>query len=633
MTGRGGSTGDEPEPTAPGEADESVPGYRDLVRIGHGGFSVVYRAVQESFERAVALKVLTVGPDEDARRRFQREVRLASRLSGHPHVVTVLDTGITASGRPYLAMDLYDGGSMRERLKKLGPLSAGETAMVGAKIAEALAAAHSLDVLHRDVTPNNILVSKFGEPALADFGVSCLLDSSSSASVLDVFSPQHAAPELMTKGVPTASSDVYALGSTLYQLLAGRPPFGGEGRDVRSIMWRAMNEPPPRPECPDVPGLADAIVRAMAKEPEDRFPDAAGFARTLRALIPHGTPATLPVPDLASAALAADAVATDRKGAASHDGTGGTGSGTGAGTGADTGAGTPQPAPDHHYDGGTSGNSLRSSDETMLRPDRADPDQRPAAPPGKRGPEEPGGSRSRVRRAKVPLILAAAVCLIGIAVWAMVAPRDPSTGSADAVSSHHAAVHSAGFSTPTGTPTPTPSASQTDPPGAASASPTGATMPAGAASDSTAPAPNSSSSLISLIGSYYQLQNAQTGDCLTQPSGASTAAQQGCASSRTESWEYSLSLGGVLAAPSGEFELVNEQSGLCLTASNGQVGAQSCGSGDAQLWSTVAAGGSSDEFRNAGDGQCLQAGSGSAVADGTCSASSQADLWARNGAS
>src|SRR5579859_7522880 len=267
MTGRRGSTGFELEPNPPADAPESVPGYRDLARIGHGGFSVVYRAVQESFERAVALKVLTVGSDEDARRRFRREVRLASRLSGHPHVVTVLDTGSTASGRPYLAMDLYDGGSMRDRLRRSGPLSPAQTAGVGAKIAEALAAAHNLGVLHRDVKPNNILVSRFGEPALADFGVSCLLDSNTSASVLDVFSPQHAAPELMTRGVPSVSSDIYALGSTMYELLTGKPPFGADSRDVRAIMWRAMSEPAPRPDCPELPGLADAVVRAMAKEP------------------------------------------------------------------------------------------------------------------------------------------------------------------------------------------------------------------------------------------------------------------------------------------------------------------------------------------------------------------------------
>ena len=132
MTGRSGSQGAEsgpgrrPDPEPPADVTESVPGYRNLTRIGHGGFSVVYRAVQESFDRDVALKVLTVvGPDEDARRRFRREIQLAGKLSGHPHVVTVLDTGTTGSGRPYLAMDLYEGGSMKERLGRfpLGPLS------------------------------------------------------------------------------------------------------------------------------------------------------------------------------------------------------------------------------------------------------------------------------------------------------------------------------------------------------------------------------------------------------------------------------------------------------------------------------------------------------------------------------
>lgn len=281
------------------EPPEHVPGYRDLVRIGHGGFSVVYRAVQESVDRAVAVKVLTVaGPDEDARRRFVREVRLAGRLSGHPHVVTVLDTGTTASGRPFLAMDLYDGGSMKEWLGRRGRLSPAQTAGLGAKIADALAAAHELGVLHRDVKPNNILVSRYGEPALADFGVSCLLDSSTSGSVLDIFSPQHAAPELMTRGVPSAASDVYALGSTLFELLTGRSPFGGNGQDVRATMFRTVSEPAPRAESPGLPGLADAIERAMAKDPADRFPDAAAFAQELRALIPDGTSAALAMADV-----------------------------------------------------------------------------------------------------------------------------------------------------------------------------------------------------------------------------------------------------------------------------------------------------------------------------------------------
>ena len=604
MTGRSGSTGsDAPDP--PADPAESVPGYRDLRRIGHGGFGVVYRAVQESFERDVALKVLTVGPDEDARRRFLREVRLAARLSGHPHVVTVLDTGTTASGHPYLAMDLYDGGSMKERLKRSGPLSAAETAMVGAKIAEALAAAHALGVLHRDVTPNNILVSRFGEPALADFGVSCLLDSGSSASVLDVFSPQHAAPELMTRGVPSESSDIYALGSTLYQLLTGQPPFGGEGRDVRSIMWRAMSEPPPRPECPDSPGLADAIVRAMAKEPDDRFPAAAEFAQTLRALIPEGTPTTLPMPvpvpessRSASGGSIADAatdvlIATGDPGADAEPGI----------------------DPDS-----TSGGRLRGSDETMVRPDRADPVGSVAA----------RGRNTDSRRGRKALVLVVALGLLGAAAWTVMESQGNSASARDDASAQRAS------DTPTASGKPThtsarPSASATHTPthSASTTSPAHVTSPSGSPSSVTTSAQATSGSTGSLLGltaTYYRFSNVRTGECLTQP-----AAQSACSASQSEGWENTLPLTGILEAPAGEFEMVNESNGLCLTAGSGSsVSTQTCDGGSTQLWTKVLGSNSSFEFHNAGDGQCLQT-SGSAVTDESCSTSNQSDLWNEDG--
>ena len=115
----------------------------------------------------------------------------------------------------------------------------------------------------------------------------------------------------MTRGVPSVSSDIYALGSTLYKLLTGHSPFGGPAADVRSVMWRAMNEPAPRPDCPGLPGLADAIVRAMAKEPADRFRNAADSPKTLRALIPDGAPSTLVTAD-ASASPGEGSVDSDR---------------------------------------------------------------------------------------------------------------------------------------------------------------------------------------------------------------------------------------------------------------------------------------------------------------------------------
>jgi serine/threonine protein kinase len=611
---------------------ESVPGYRNLTRIGHGGFSVVYRAVQESFDRDVALKVLTVvGPDEDARRRFRREIQLAGKLSGHPHVVTVLDTGTTGSGRPYLAMDLYEGGSMKQRLGRSGPLSAAETAVVGAKIAEALAAAHALGVLHRDVKPNNILVSRFGEPALADFGVSCLLDSSSSASVLDVFSPQHAAPELMTRGVPSQSSDVYALGSTMYELLIGHSPFGGEGRDVRSIMWRTLSEPAPRPDCPDLPELADAIVRALAKEPADRFADAADFAKTLRALIPEGTPSVLAMPELPeSSATMSDLAATALVEPETY--VGGESSAEPV-VGVDaTGAGRPP-----------------ASDETMVRPDRADPvPVRSGRPP--RGGGDRGGRADRVdrgggdgerdgRRVRRSLIVVGTVVLVGLIAWAVIETQSPS-----AAPQAEAAVHHSATATSRITPTPTRSASNRPTQSSASpktspsitpstvkttASAPASTGPSASASKST-PTQTSSSAGLSILDTYQRLKNEQSGNCLAEPGGGSSAAQQACASGGAEGWSYASVLSGILGAVSPDVELVNQQSGDCLSAgSGGQVSAAACNGGSGQTWQKTASG-SGFEFRDEGTGQCLYA-SGGGVTAGSCGSSDAADLWTEDG--
>jgi serine/threonine protein kinase len=632
MTVRSDSQSGEAESTPTAEAAESVSGYRNLARIGHGGFSVVYRAVQESFERDVALKVLTVGTDEDSQRRFMREVRLASKLSGHPHVVTVLDTGTTAAGRPYLAMDLYDGGSMKDRLKRTGPLDATEVAMVGAKIAEALAAAHTLGVLHRDVKPNNILVSRFGEPALADFGVSCLLDSNTSASVLDVFSPQHAAPELMTRGVPSVSSDIYALGSTMYELLTGKPPFGADSRDVRAIMWRAMSEPAPRPDCPELPDLADAVVRAMAKEPEDRFPDAADFAKTLRALIPDGASSTLAMTVLAPVATAptvASASAATSILSAEPD--------TGAHSASVTGPGLD---PDD-----TSGGRLHGVDETMVRPDRVDLEPAPKSKK-KRGGGGAGagagaagggvgvvgtagdGDREGRRRGRTPLIALIALCLLGAGVWVVLDMQNSSTGPKAEASSHTvltvttsaAATHSASAkpspsATPSATHSATPTAVQT----------THTATPPATASASASSTTSSGGGLLGL-GTYYQFKNLQSGNCLTES--GSYAGQQSCGAGSSQGWQFTEPVTGILNSLAGDFELVNKATGDCLVASGSSVSTATCDGSTAQLWSSVSES-SGKEVHSAGDSLCLTS-SGSGVTTGTCSSSSSADLWSQS---
>lgn len=285
-----------------GDADgavETVAGYRDLQRVGRGGFSVVYRARQDRFDRVVALKILSVDlTDSQVRRRFLREVTLTSRLTGHPHVVTVLDSGVTAAGRPYLAMEYFDRGSLADRLAAEGPLPLADVLRVGVKLAGALGAAHREGILHRDVKPQNILVSRYGEPALTDFGTARPFDALDVTSRTEALTPYHAAPEVLRGEPPTVACDVYSLGSTLYQLLAGRPAYRGDG-GIAALLLRILREDLPPIARAEVPAPVTAVLAtAMAKEAGHRYPDTWALAGALqRVQVELG----LPVTDLADA--------------------------------------------------------------------------------------------------------------------------------------------------------------------------------------------------------------------------------------------------------------------------------------------------------------------------------------------
>jgi serine/threonine protein kinase len=288
---------------------EDVPGYRVLEQVGEGGFSVVYRAHQERLDRMVALKVLSVSAvDDAAMRRFQRESKITGRLSGHPNIVTVLDTGTTRGGRPYIAMEYFEHGALTDRLAREGPLPFAEVLRIGVKMAGALAATHETDVLHRDVKPQNVLLSRYGEPALADFGIARLVDSF-DATHTQAFTPHHAAPEVLEGRPPGVGADIYSLGSTLYQLLAGQPAFKGPpGEGIALLMLRILNDAPPPIPRPDVPQqVADVIARSMAKTPEQRFATALEFAQALQRVqvdlglpvtdVAHSSGSVLPPPD------------------------------------------------------------------------------------------------------------------------------------------------------------------------------------------------------------------------------------------------------------------------------------------------------------------------------------------------
>jgi hypothetical protein len=250
-----------------------VPGFSDLRRIGIGGSATVYSARQDAFSRRVALKVLAVDlRDAAARRRFERECSAAGALSQHPNIVTIYGAGVAPGGEPWIAMELCEKGSLADRLRTTGPLPVDEVLSIGVKLAGALGTAHRADLLHRDVKPENVLLSRFDEPVLADFGIAAIAGAA-GAHTSNSLTPVHAAPEVLEGGQPRVAQDVYSLGSTLYTLLAGRAPHvAREGETPLAVVLRVAGETVPPIGRGDLGPEIDSYVvgRLLAKEPGDR---------------------------------------------------------------------------------------------------------------------------------------------------------------------------------------------------------------------------------------------------------------------------------------------------------------------------------------------------------------------------
>jgi serine/threonine protein kinase len=266
-------------------ASEEIPGFEDVSEIGRGAFSTVYRAVETETRRHVALKLIRAGGLPHVLESFDRELQALAVVSGHPNIVTLYRVTSAADGRPVLVLELCRG-SYAERVRVLGPLPPREVVSIGVKIAGALETAHRSGLLHRDMKPQNLLETQFGEPALADFGVAALRAAAPSTEGLLGFASLHAPPEVL-EGRPTSpATDVYGLASTMYQLLTGRAPFTTfEGETPASVILRILRDPAAPLLAPGVPlALSDALVTALAKVPADRPHGAGAFAEELRAI-------------------------------------------------------------------------------------------------------------------------------------------------------------------------------------------------------------------------------------------------------------------------------------------------------------------------------------------------------------
>ena len=251
--------------------------------LGTGGMGEVYDAVDTRLDRPVALKRLRADLADDVamRRRVETEARLAARLT-HPNVVTVFDSGLDA-GHPFIVMERLNGRTLRDELAE-GPMEPTAVRSMALQVLEALAAAHGIGLIHRDVKPGNILAAGEGTWKVADFGIATSIEDDHTLTKTGELlgSASYLSPERLEGHAATTRSDIYSLGVVMYEALTGRPPFG-EGTPIAlAIRIRDGRYEPLRRVAPDVdPALAKTVARAMSKDPMGRFASAEEMALAL----------------------------------------------------------------------------------------------------------------------------------------------------------------------------------------------------------------------------------------------------------------------------------------------------------------------------------------------------------------
>lgn len=257
--------------------------YRIERPLGHGGMASVYLARDSELDRPVALKILAeqLGGDEQFRRRFLREARVAARLS-HANVVQVYDAGEEA-GRPFIVMEFVPGTTLAEMLSRATALPVSTATWIAHQGALGLQSAHEAGLVHRDIKPQNLLVRDDGVVKIADFGIARAAELSRVTELGTVLgTAAYLSPEQARGDEVTASADIYSLGAVLYEMLTSRPPFEFATLAELAEKQRDGVVAPVRDLAPSVPGDIEALVmRCLAREPRFRPGSAAEVARAL----------------------------------------------------------------------------------------------------------------------------------------------------------------------------------------------------------------------------------------------------------------------------------------------------------------------------------------------------------------
>ena len=278
-----------PIPTAEERLGQCVADrYRLDALLSSGGMGILFEALDQTTGQRVAVKMLKPvhALDSDRHARFLREMRIATSLR-HPSIAPVLDAGTDAAGAPFLVMELLEGRSLQQELDERGHLSFGETLAVLLPIADALATAHAAGIIHRDVKPANIFLTRAASgkvvPNLLDFGVAKTFDDEFDTQTgLTVGTPEYMAPEQARRGESGPFTDIWAVGAVVYRCLSGSVPYGGGS--PAEVFAKLLREPVPPLAVSGVSKATCATIeRALTQDPSRRYPSMKAFARALAA--------------------------------------------------------------------------------------------------------------------------------------------------------------------------------------------------------------------------------------------------------------------------------------------------------------------------------------------------------------